>query len=244
LTQSVTIRLMELIKQLDVIAFDADDTLWRNEELFWEFKAEFIKILAKYPMIDQKKLGQFLDQKEIANIDYYGYGFKSYTLSMIEAFIELTDGKVEGSDIAVMLHLLKQKIHTELDIFIGVKETLMQLYGVVDLMLITKGDTQEQHYKIDKSGLGRYFRWIEIVHTKDENVYHEIFQKYELKPERFMMIGNSLRSDVLPVCALGGKGVHIPNDTNWAHENEFPEEWNKLNYEELDSFLDLIPFLY
>ena len=235
---------MELIKQLDVLALDADDTLWRNEELFWEFKDEFKKILAKYPIIEQKELDTFLDEKEVSNIDYYGYGFKSYTLSMIEAIVELTDGQVNGDHISEILALLKQQMHRELEIFIGVRETLMQLFGEIDLMLITKGDTQEQRHKIEKSGLAQYFRWVEVVHKKDESVYREILQKYNLKPERFMMIGNSLRSDVLPVCALGGRGVYIPNGTTWAHENEVPKIWEKLEYKKLDSILDLIPFLY
>lgn len=232
-----------LIKQLDVIAFDADDTLWKNEELFWEFKDEIKKILEKYIPVDEAVL-QHLDEQEIENIVHYGYGFKSYTLSMVESVIHLTHGKVDTADIVAMLEIAKRQMDAETQLFIGVEETLMQLKGQTDMMLVTKGDSHEQRRKIERSGLGRYFRWVEIVARKDEGIYREILEKYNLQPERFLMIGNSLRSDVLPVSAIGGRAVYIANDTNWAHENERKEAWKDLPYETLDSFLDLIPFLY
>mgnify|MGYP006298820863 CR=1 FL=1 len=232
-----------LIKQVDVIAFDADDTLWKNEELFWEFKDEIKALLGKYIPVDEAVL-QHLDQQEVENIVHYGYGFKSYTLSMVEAVIHLTGGKVQPTDITVMLDIAKQKMDAETQLFMGVEETLMQLKGQIDMMLVTKGDSHEQRRKIERSGLHRYFRWVEIVPRKDEGIYREILEKYEISPQRFMMVGNSLRSDVLPVAAIGGRGVYIFNDTNWAHENELKPEWEGLLYEPLDSFLDLIPFLY
>ena len=232
-----------LIKQVDVIAFDADDTLWKNEELFWEFKDEIKIILEKYITVDEDVL-HHLDEQEVSNIPHYGYGFKSYTLSMIEAVIDLTAGKIDTADITSMLKVAQQKMDAETQLFIGVEETLMQLMGQTDMMLVTKGDSHEQRKKIDRSGLGRYFRWIEIVPRKDEGMYKEILGKYGIPAERFMMIGNSLRSDVFPIAAIGGRGVYISNNTNWAHENELKQEWEGLNYETLDSFLDLIPFLY
>jgi putative hydrolase of the HAD superfamily len=232
-----------LIKQLDVIAFDADDTLWRNEELFWEFKHEIKTILSRYIAVDEDVMAH-LDQQEVENIVHYGYGFKSYTLSMVEAVIKLTEGKLNPADIITMLEIAKEKMDAETQFFIGVEETLMQLKGKVDMMLVTKGDSHEQRRKIERSGLSRYFRWIEIVPRKDEGIYREILGKYGISPERFMMIGNSLRSDVLPIAAIGGHGVYISNDTNWAHENELQAEWKDLQYETLDSFLDLIPYLY
>ncbi len=232
-----------LIKQVEVIAFDADDTLWKNEELFWEFKNEIKSILNHYIPVDEQVLLQ-LDEKEVANIPHYGYGFKSYTLSMIESVIELTEGGVDTAEIIAMLEIAKQKMDTETQLFIGVEETLMQLKGQVDMMLVTKGDSHEQRKKIERSGLARYFRWIEIVPRKDEGIYKEILEKYSIPADRFMMIGNSLRSDVLPIAAIGGRGVYISNDTNWAHENQLKPEWEGLQYETLDSFLDLIPYLY
>jgi putative hydrolase of the HAD superfamily len=233
-----------LIKQLDVIAFDADDTLWRNESLFWDFKDAIKAILAKHIDVESQKAVDYLDEMEINNIGHYGYGLKSYTLSMIEATIKLTDGIVDTDDIKAVLDLLKEKLNAATEVFIGVEETLMQLHGKIDMMLITKGDAHEQHLKINASGLANYFRWIEVVPRKDEKIYEELLRKYSIKPEGFMMVGNSLRSDVLPVCRLGGIGVHIANDTQWAYENQFPEEWKSLAYEKLDSILDLIPFLY
>jgi putative hydrolase of the HAD superfamily len=170
--------------------------------------------------------------------------FKSYTLSMIEAVIKLTEGKMDTADITKMLKIAQQQMDAETQLFIGVEETLMQLKGQVDMMLVTKGDSHEQRKKIERSGLGRYFRWLEIVPRKDEGIYKEILEKYGIPAERFMMIGNSLRSDVLPIAAIGGLGVYIANDTNWAHENELKKEWEGLEYETLESFLDLIPYLY
>ncbi|MBN2047424.1 MAG: HAD family hydrolase [Anaerolineaceae bacterium] len=227
-------------KSLKVIAFDADDTLWRNEELFWEFKDEFKTLLSKYALgMDSEELEAYLYVMEVGNIPNYGYGFKSYTLSMIEAAIELTDGKVSAKDIARLLQLLKRQMHAELDFFPHVRETLQALRGQVDLMLITKGDTAEQRHKIDKSGLMPFFRWVEIVHRKDEETYRELLEKYSIEPEAFLMVGNSLRSDVLPVVALGGQGVYIHNGTTWAHELEIPSDWEDLAYLELEHMGDL-----
>ena len=232
-----------LIKQIDVIAFDADDTLWRNEELFHEFKQEIVDVLGRYIPVDDTVMA-FLDEKEIGNIPHYGYGLKSYTLSMIEAVSELLSEQLKSEDVNEILTIAKQKLDAETQLFVGVEETLVQLYGQIDMMLITKGDSHEQRGKIERSGLTPYFRWLEIVPRKDEGIYQEILQKYDITSDRFLMIGNSLRSDVLPVSAIGGRAVYISNETNWAHENELKEEWEELHYETLDSFLDLIPFLY
>ena len=232
---------MNLIRlsDFDVIAFDADDTLWHNEELFWEFKRQFKAMLAHYPQIEPAGLGEFIDGKEVSNIAYYGYGFKSYALSMIEALLELTNGAARGEDIERILELLKQQMTADLDFLPGVQEVLGDLSGRVDLMLITKGDTQEQRHKIDKSGLAHYFRWIEVVHRKDEGVYRELLAKHGINPARFLMIGNALRSDVLPVAAIGGQAVYIPNNTTWAHELEVAEHHSGLTYIEVGSLLEL-----
>ena len=223
------------LRQLDVIAFDADDTLWHNEELFWEFKRQFKAILAPYlPALDEA-VERFVDEKEVSNIAWYGYGFKSYALSMIEAIIELTVGRVAAMDINRIIELLKQQMTADLDFIDGVHEVLADLHGRIDLMLITKGDTQEQRHKIEKSGLAAYFRWIEVVHRKDENIYRELLAKHSLRAERFLMVGNALRSDVLPVAAIGGQAVYIPNSSTWAHELEVPSAWTHLPYHSVAS---------
>lgn len=223
------------LTDFDVIAFDADDTLWHNEELFWDFKRQFKTMLANYIDLETDGVDAFIDDKEVSNIHYYGYGFKSYALSMIEAIIELSGGRVAAADIESILVLLKQQMTADLDFVVGVHEVLESFRGRIDLMLITKGDTQEQRHKIDKSGLAQYFRWIEVVHRKDEAVYRELLTKHGIDPARFLMIGNALRSDVLPVVAIGGKAVYIPNATTWAHELEVPPAYAGLEYYQIDS---------
>jgi putative hydrolase of the HAD superfamily len=221
------------LADFDVIAFDADDTLWHNEELFWEFKRHFKAILARYVDPSADGIDAYIDNKEVSNIGCYGYGFKSYALSMIEALVELSQGRAAADDIARILILLKQQMAADLDFVAGVREVLDHLTGRIDLMLITKGDTQEQRHKIDKSGLAHYFRWIEVVHRKDEGVYRELLAKHGVNPARFLMVGNALRSDILPVVAIGGQAVYIPNNTTWSHELEVPPEYAGLRYNEL-----------
>lgn len=227
----------------DVIAFDADDTLWHNEELFWEFKRKFKTILSQYINPLSAEIDAYIDNKEVSNIGYYGYGFKSYALSMIEAIIELTQGRVAAADIAQILALLKQQMTADLEFVDGVRDVLAGLAGRIDLMLITKGDTQEQRHKIDKSGLAQYFRWIEVVHRKDEGVYRELLAKHGIDPARFLMIGNALRSDILPVAAIGGQAIYIPNNTTWAHELEVPPAYAGLTYTELPVLAGLTALL-
>src|SRR6266511_4355960 len=185
----------------DVIAFDADDTLWHNEPIYRGAQRQVLDILAHYH--DQEWIERRMYETEIRNLEHYGYGIKGFTLSIIELTREMFKAPVELLD--------------------GVEETLTKLAASHELMLITKGDLFEQQAKIARSGLSGHFGKIEIVPVKIRETYQSIVARHEISPDRFLMVGNSIRSDVLPVIEMGGRAVHIPYETTWEHEI-VPEE--------------------
>jgi putative hydrolase of the HAD superfamily len=200
----------------DVIALDADDTLWDNEYLYSEAKKKFIQLLSECS--DPPACAQRLDEIEMENVRCYGYGIKSFILSMIEAALELSEGRVAAEKIAAILGFAREMLSAEVRLIDGVGETLASLAQTYPLMLITKGDPSEQLRKIEDSGLGVYFRWVEVVADKSPAIYRSILERYGLQAERFLMVGNSLRSDILPVLEIGGQAVLIPYANTWAHE--------------------------
>src|SRR5215813_11359405 len=194
----------------DVIAFDADDTLW-----------QVLDILAHYH--DQEEMERRMSETEIRNLEHYGYGIKGFTLSMIETAIELTEGRISGVEIGRIIELTREMFKAPVELLDGVEETLTTLAASHELMLITKGDLFEQQAKIARSGLSGHFGKIEIVPVKIRETYQSIVARHEISPHRFLMVGNSIRSDVLPVIEMGGRAVHIPYETTWEHEI-VPEE--------------------
>jgi putative hydrolase of the HAD superfamily len=200
----------------EVIALDADDTLWDNEYLYSEAKKKFIQLLSECS--DPEACAQRLDEIEMENVRCYGYGIKSFILSMIEAALELSEGRVAAENIAAILGFAREMLSAEVRLIDGVGETLASLAQNYPLMLITKGDPSEQQRKIEDSGLGVYFRWVEVVADKSPAIYRSILERYGLRAERFLMVGNSLRSDILPVLEIGGQAVLIPYANTWAHE--------------------------
>ncbi len=200
----------------DVIAFDADDTLWDNERLYTQTKQKFVDLLSE--CVDRQICIERLDKIETHNVRYYGYGIKSFILSMIEAALELSAGHVAAEKINAILGFARQMLAAEVLLIDGVGEVLASLARRYPLMLITKGDPSEQQRKIEDSGLAGYFRWVEIVHDKTPETYRTILSRYNLRPERFLMVGNSLRSDILPVLAISGHAVYVPFANTWAHE--------------------------
>jgi len=216
---------------LDVIAFDADDTLWHNEHLYSDTKQDFEKIVSQYN--GTKNIGETLDELEEHNIDNYGYGIKSFTLSMIEAGISLTDGNISGKDINQILELSKKMLDAKPQIIEGVQETLAELSSEYLLMVITKGDLFEQYRKTMRSGLADYFDYIEVVAEKTIKVYKDLLEKFNIEPAQFLMIGNSLRSDIQPLIRLGAQAIYIPYPTTWEHENKMDEILNKDEYHQV-----------
>jgi putative hydrolase of the HAD superfamily len=201
----------------DVIAFDADDTLWHSESLYAAAQEEYRRLLAPYAEVE--RIDQVLHHTEMQNLAVYGYGVKGFALSMIEAALELSQHHISGIEVQQVLDLAKQMLHTDVELIEGVAEVIAQLAITYPLMLITKGDLAHQEAKIEQSGLKPYFRSIEIVTDKTPQSYAALLARHHIEPARFLMIGNSLRSDILPVLEIGGQAVHVPYAITWAHEH-------------------------
>ncbi len=167
---------------------------------------------------DPQVAAQRLDTNEIATNPRYGYGIKSFALSMIETAIEISDSKVSAGEINDILDIIRTMLETEIELLEGVEETLAVLSQRYLLMLITKGDPSEQGRKISRSGLAKYFRHVEITGEKTKGTYQTILEKYHIQPGHFLMIGNSLKSDILPVLEIGGQAIYIPHTHTWSHE--------------------------
>ncbi len=201
----------------DVIAFDADDTLWHSESLYAAAQEEYRRLLAAYA--ETEVIDRVLHKTEMRNLPAYGYGVKGFALSMIEAALELSQHQISGSEVQQVLDLAKRMLSTEVELLEGVAEVVAQLAETYPLMLITKGDLAHQEAKIEQSGLKPYFRSIEIVTDKTPQSYAALLARHHIEPLRFLMIGNSLRSDILPVLEIGGQAVHVPYAITWAHEH-------------------------
>jgi putative hydrolase of the HAD superfamily len=200
----------------DIIAFDADDTLWHNNRIFVETRRKFSHFLAKYQ--DPESIEDRLNDTELANLQRYGYGVKGFALSMIETAIELTGERITAAEIKDIIKLAWEMQTTPLGLIHGVRETIDHLSKSHTLTVITKGDLFDQEAKIAQSGLGSYFTSVEIVSEKNQATYESIIRKHNTSPDRFLMVGNSLKSDILPVLAIGGWAVYIPYETTWVHE--------------------------
>jgi putative hydrolase of the HAD superfamily len=202
--------------RFDAIAFDADDTLWQNERLFINVQTRFKNLLAQYH--SPEWIAERLYQTELRNLEHFGYGIKAFALSMIETAVELTEGRISGADIQKIIDSTKAMLAADVELLEHVAETLALLAETHTLMLITKGDLRDQETKVARSGLAAYFRHVEIVSDKSRASYERLLQRHGIAPERFVMVGNSLRSDILPVLALGASAVYIPHQLTWAHE--------------------------
>jgi putative hydrolase of the HAD superfamily len=214
-----------------VVGFDGDDTLWHNETRFNVTQAAYRELVGRHvPGVD---VGSRLAETETKNLGIYGYGVKSFTLSMIETAIELTEGLIPASDLEVILGWGKRMLMEPTELLDHVEKTLKQIAGRYDLLLITKGDLFDQESKLARSGLGDLFLGVEIVSEKSVDSYQAIFKRRGIAPREFVMVGNSLRSDVVPVLTLGGQAVHIPYQVTWQHEHvpddQLPREgWRRI----------------
>ena len=201
---------------IDTVAFDADDTLWHNEHLFQDTQKKLESIVQRYR--PGEDIHDALFAVEMRNLALFGYGIKGFTLSMVEAAIQLTAGGITAAEIHEIVQLGKTMMQAPVDLLDGVEETLSQVAGRFRLILITKGDIVDQSSKIERSGLADHFEQVEIVARKDAAVYRTIFARHGIEPARCVMVGNSMPSDVLPMLELGGHGVHVPYALLWAHE--------------------------
>jgi putative hydrolase of the HAD superfamily len=199
------------------IGFDADDTLWHNEVIFEQTHERYRALLAGYH--DAPTVDRTLFETEMRNLELYGYGIKGFTLSAVETAIELTGGKVSTAEIGQLIELGRDMLAHPVNLLEGVTDVLPLLAAQYRLVLITKGDLRDQERKLAKSGLATHFNQIEILSEKDTNAYQRVFSRHQIDPAQFLMVGNSLKSDILPVIQLGGAGVHIPYHLTWAAEH-------------------------
>ncbi|MGQ9370857.1 HAD family hydrolase [Azospirillum sp. ST 5-10] len=205
---------------IDTIGFDGDDTLWHNESLFSMTQDRFRALLAH--AADPQTLDRRLLEAERANLRHYGYGIKGFVLSMIETAIAVTDGRIAGHDIGTLVAFGKTMLEHPVELLDGAVAALDALAGRHRLLLITKGDLFDQESKVARSGLAERFAAVEIVSEKDPDTYRRILDRHGVDPARFLMVGNSVRSDVLPVLAVGAAAVHVPYHLTWAHEEAEP----------------------
>lgn len=203
-----------------LVGFDADDTLWRSEDYFQAAHAQFEAIIGTYVDLADARLHERLLATERGNIKLFGYGAKGMTLSMIETAVEITEGRVSGVDVHRLVQLGKDILQHPVELLPGVRAAVEAVGAQYPLVLITKGDLFHQEAKVRASGLSELFHRIEIVSEKDPQTYARVLGEFAIGPEAFVMVGNSLRSDIAPVLALGGWGVHVPYHVTWALERE------------------------
>ncbi len=200
-----------------MVAFDGDDTLWQNETHFSLTQGRLRELLLSHAP-DADVDGR-LFATEMANLRIYGYGIKSFTLSMLETAIEVTDRKIPASDLEVILGWGKRMLQEPTELLEGVRETLVEVSSRYAPLLITKGDLFDQEGKLARSGLGELFKGVEILSEKTVESYRAVLTRRGIAPEEFIMVGNSLRSDIVPVVQLGATAIHIPYHLTWRHEH-------------------------
>lgn len=201
---------------IKVVAFDADDTLWVNEPYFRKTEEAFCQLLEGY--LSLHDLERELMRTELDNLPLYGYGVKGFTLSMVEAAIRITSGTLSVEIIDKILDLGKSLLNEPIELLDGVENVLESLQGKYRLVVATKGDLLDQERKLRKSGLSKYFHHIEIMSEKDDANYLKLIRHLDIQPEELLMVGNSLKSDILPVLNIGGSAIHVPYHITWAHE--------------------------
>jgi putative hydrolase of the HAD superfamily len=217
---------------LDCIAFDADDTLWQNESLYKDAQRKLEGLLSAYPGADG--IAEKLLDKELQNIHVYGYGIKSFALSMIETAVEMTRGEISGDDVLKIINIAREMLRSEVLLLAHVEDVIPALAQLHPLMIITKGDLLDQESKLERSGIRAYFSSVEVVSEKRKETYEKFLRNHQIEPERFMMVGNSLKSDILPVAAMGGHAVYIPHRETWIHEQVDEMLLVNADYYELD----------
>ncbi|PJJ66785.1 HAD family hydrolase [Chryseobacterium geocarposphaerae] len=225
---------------ITVIAFDADDTLWINEPYFQEAEKEFCILLEDY--LPQHSVSQELLKTEMNNLHLYGYGVKGFMLCMIETVSKVSNGTAPLSLINKTIEIGHKLLQKPIELLDGVTETLEHLKGNYRLVVATKGDLLDQERKLKKSGLQEYFHHIEIMSDKKESDYQKLLKHLDCKPENFLMLGNSIKSDILPVLEIGGSAAHIPYHVTWVHE-QHDLNIEHSNFMELEKLNDILDYL-
>jgi putative hydrolase of the HAD superfamily len=232
---------MKDYEKIKVIAFDADDTLWVNETYFREAEREFAKLLSKYET--ENKIDQELFKTEIKNLTYYGYGIKGFVLSMVECALELSNYQLNPKIIERILNIGKEMLEKPIELLPDIEVVLKELRSKYKLIVATKGDLLDQERKLEKSNLLQYFHHIEVMSDKKEKDYKKLLQHLDIHPSEFLMIGNSLKSDVLPLINIGATAIHVPFHTTWIHEEVTEEEQLKTTYKTVANCKEIIQIL-
>jgi putative hydrolase of the HAD superfamily len=203
---------------ITTIGFDADDTLWHNETIFKDAHERYRALLARYH--DRTVVDRELYATEMRNLSLYGYGIKGFALSAIETAIRLTKGRIAAAEIQQILELAREMLAHPVELLSDVAPTIAQLAATHALLVITKGDLRDQERKMADSTLAAHFRAVEILSEKDSDTYARVLRRHGVAPAQFLMVGNSLRYDILPVLELGGAAAHIPYELIWPHEHD------------------------
>tara|TARA_Y100000815_G_scaffold272741_1_gene302293 strand:- start:299 stop:1012 length:714 start_codon:yes stop_codon:yes gene_type:complete len=225
---------------IKVIGFDADDTLWVNETYFREAEEKVGQLLSHYET--PNKIDQELFRLEIKNLPIYGYGVKGFVLSMIELAIELSNGQVSNEIISKILQIGKDMINKPIELLDGVEDVLKSLSKDYKLIVATKGDLLDQERKLEKSGLLQYFHHIEVLSEKQESNYEKLLKHLDINPSEFLMVGNSLKSDILPLVNIGAEAIHIPFHTTWLHEEVTKNETDGVEYNTIKSLTEILKY--
>ena len=226
------------LKNIKVIGFDADDTLWVNETYFRAAEQEFAKLLSQFET--PNKIDQELFRVEIKNLSDYGYGIKGFILSMIECALTLSNGQVPQKTIQTILSIGKDMLNKPIELIDGVEEVLQFLQKKYTLIVATKGDLLDQERKLEKSNLLKYFHHIEVMSDKKEKDYQKLIRHLEIQPSELLMIGNSLKSDVLPLIEVGASAIHVPFHTTWIHEEVSDESHATSNYQTITNIKEVL----
>lgn len=225
---------------IKVIAFDADDTLWHNEPYFDEAQARFCDLFQDFA--SRQELLQLILTHQVKNLPLYGFGIKAFTLSMIETGLSLTNHQLSGKSVEKILNIGKELLEKPVELLPDVSSVLKELNGKYKLIVATKGDLKDQHRKLHDSGLGQYFHHIEVMSDKKDADYQKMLSRLDIKESEFLMIGNSLKSDVLPVLNIGGHAIHIPYHTTWEYE-KIDFEINHPNFKAVEQITDILPLV-
>lgn len=226
---------------IKVIGFDADDTLWVNEPYYREAEARFVQLMSGYEVT--RDAGEALFATEMANLELYGYGIKAFMLSLVECAIEITGGAVGADTVRQILNIGKSMLSRPIELLDDVPMVLQHLAPHYRLIVATKGDLLDQEGKMKRSGIASYFHHIEVMSDKKEQQYIQLLHHLDIRPCEFLMIGNSMKSDMLPPLALGAWAIHVPYHTTWAHEEveADPEEQCFFRVSRLADVMGLIP---
>jgi putative hydrolase of the HAD superfamily len=225
---------------IKVIAFDADDTLWVNEPYFRQTEEHFCSLLGEYA--SQHELERELLKMEIYNLGLYGYGIKGFVLSMIETALKVSGKTISPDIIEQILNLGRQMLNQPIELLDGIEDLLQSLKNKYRLVVATKGDLLDQERKLKNSGLSHYFHHIEIMSEKDDANYQKLIKHLDIQQDEFMMVGNSLKSDILPVLNIGGYAVHVPYHITWAHE-QIEHSVDNERFKSVVSIKDILEFL-